>query len=129
MEVNIPVSLGELLDKISILEIKSKKISNDSKLTNIKKELNGLKKVLEDLNFNFSETNNLYEELYKINLTLWEIEDSIRILEKDKNFDNEFIELARKVYFTNDKRFEIKSEINKHFGSEFFEEKQYVEYE
>ena len=128
MEVNIPVSLGELLDKISILEIKSKKISNDSKLTNIKKELNGLKKVLEDLNFNFSETNNLYEELYKINLTLWDIEDSIRILEKDKNFGKDFINLARSVYITNDKRFQVKNEINKLFNSEYVEEKSYEDY-
>ena len=128
MEVNIPVSLGELLDKISILEIKSKKISNDSKLTNIKKELNGLKKVLEDLNFNFSETNNLYEELYKINLTLWEIEDSIRILEKDKNFGKDFVNLARSVYITNDKRFQVKNKINKKFNSEYVEEKSYEDY-
>ena len=128
MEVNIPVSLGELLDKISILEIKSKKISNDSKLTNIKKELNGLKKVLEDLNFNFSETNNLYDELYKINLTLWDIEDSIRILEKDKNFEKDFIDLARSVYITNDKRFQVKNEINKIFNSEYVEEKSYEDY-
>ena len=75
------------------------------------------------------EYENFYKKLLEVNLGLWEIEDKIRILEKDKNFDSEFIELARKVYFTNDKRFEIKSEINKHFGSEFFEEKQYVEYE
>ena len=128
MEVNIPVSLGELLDKISILEIKSKKISNDLKLTNIKKELNGLKKVLKDLNFNFSETNNLYEELYKINLTLWEIEDSIRILEKNKDFEKQFIDLARSVYITNDKRFEVKNEINKLFNSEYVEEKSYEDY-
>ena len=128
MEVNIPVSLGELLDKISILEIKSKKISKDSKLTNIKKELNGLKKVLEDLNFNFSETNNLYEELYKINLTLWEIEDSIRILEKDKDFGKDFVNLARSVYITNDKRFQVKNEINKIFNSEYVEEKSYEDY-
>lgn len=128
MEVNIPVSLGELLDKISILEIKSKKILNDLKLTNIKKELNGLKKVLEDLNFNFSETNNLYEELYEINLTLWEIEDSIRILEKDKNFGKDFINLARSVYITNDKRFQVKNKINKIFNSEFVEEKSYEDY-
>ena len=128
MEVNIPVSLGELLDKISILEIKNKKISNDSKLTHIKKELNGLKKVLGDLNFNFSETKNLYEELYKINLTLWDIEDSIRILEKDKNFGKDFINLARSVYITNDKRFQVKNEINKLFNSEYVEEKSYEDY-
>ena len=80
------------------------------------------------MNFNFSETNNLYEELYKINLTLWEIEDSIRILEKDKNFGKDFINLARSVYITNDKRFQVKNEINKMFNSEFVEEKSYEDY-
>ena len=87
MEVNIPVSLGELLDKISILEIKNKKILDDNKLVNIKKELSGLREVLESSNINLSEINDLYEELYKINLTLWDIEDSIRILEKNESFD------------------------------------------
>ena len=82
MEVNIPVSLGELLDKISILEIKNKKITNESKLVNIKKELSGLKNVLKELDINMSEANDLFEDLYKINLSLWEIEDSIRLLEK-----------------------------------------------
>ena len=128
MEVNIPVSLGELLDKISILEIKSIKISNESKLANIKKELSGLKKVLENLNINFSEIKNLYEELYKINLGLWEIEDSIRILEKDKSFEKDFIDLARSVYITNDKRFQVKNEINKLFNSNYVEEKSYEDY-
>ena len=128
MEVNIPVSLGELLDKISILEIKSIKISNKSKLANIKKELSGLKKVLENLNINFSEIKNLYEELYKINLGLWEIEDSIRILEKNKNFEKDFIDLARSVYITNDKRFQVKNEINKLFNSNYVEEKSYEDY-
>ena len=128
MEVNIPVSLGELLDKISILEIKSIKISNESKLTNIKKELSGLKKVLENLNINFSEIKKLYEELYKINLGLWEIEDSIRILEKNKNFEKDFIDLARSVYITNDKRFQVKNEINKLFNSNYVEEKSYEDY-
>ena len=128
MEVNIPVSLGELLDKISILEIKSVKISNESKLTNIKKELSGLKKVLENLNINFVEIKKLYEELYKINLGLWEIEDSIRILEKNKNFEKDFIDLARSVYITNDKRFQVKNEINKLFNSNYVEEKSYEDY-
>ncbi len=128
MEVNIPVSLGELLDKISILEIKSIKISNESKLANIKKELSGLKKVLENLNINFSEIKKLYEELYKINLGLWEIEDSIRILEKNKNFEKDFIDLARSVYITNDKRFQVKNEINKLFNSNYVEEKSYEDY-
>ena len=128
MEVNIPVSLGELLDKISILEIKNKKILDDAKLVNIKKELSGLRKVLESSNINLSKINDLYEELYNINLTLWDIEDSIRILEKNENFDQEFIDFARKVYITNDKRFEVKNKINKTFNSKYVEEKSYEDY-
>ena len=128
MEVNIPVSLGELLDKISILEIKNKKILDDTKLVNIKKELSGLRQVLESLNINLSEINDLYEELYNINLTLWDIEDSIRILEKNESFDKEFIDFARKVYITNDKRFEVKNKINKTFNSKYIEEKSYEDY-
>ncbi len=128
MEVNIPVSLGELLDKISILEIKNKKILDDTKLVNIKKELSGLRQVLESLNINLSDINDLYEELYNINLTLWDIEDSIRILEKNESFDKEFIDFARKVYITNDKRFEVKNKINKTFNSKYVEEKSYEDY-
>ena len=128
MKVNIPISLGELLDKISILEIKNKKILDESKILNIKKELNGLKKVLDELNINLSETNSLFNKLYKINLTLWEIEDSIRVLEKNENFGEKFIELARAVYKTNDQRFEVKNDINKLFNSEYVEEKSYEDY-
>ena len=106
MKVNIPVSLGELLDKISILEIKKKKIQNESKLKNIKKELIGLRNVLDKLNIDISQTDDLYKDLYEINLSLWEIEDSIRVLEKNKDFEKQFIDLARSVYITNDKRFE-----------------------
>jgi glutamyl/glutaminyl-tRNA synthetase len=130
MNINIPISYGELVDKLTILEIKQQKIENQDKLKNINNEYLELDEVAKYLkNIDKIEYENFYKKLFEVNLGLWEIEDKIRILEKDKNFDNEFIELARKVYFTNDKRFEIKSEINKHFGSEFFEEKQYVEYE
>ena len=128
MEVNIPVSLGELLDKISILEIKNKKISNESKLLNIKKELSGLKIVLKELDINMSKANDLYENLYKINLSLWEIEDSIRLLEKNESFGKDFVKLARSVYITNDKRFEVKNKINKLFQSQYIEEKSYEDY-
>ena len=128
MKVNVPISLGELFDKISILEIKNKKILDESKIVNIKKELNGLKKVLDELNINLSETNNLYNKLYKINLTLWEIEDSIRVFEKNEDFGEKFIELARAVYITNDQRFEVKNDINKLFNSEYVEEKSYEDY-
>ena len=128
MEVNIPVSLGELLDKISILEIKNKKITNESKLVNIKKELSGLKNVLKELNINMSEANDLFEDLYKINLSLWEIEDSIRLLEKNEDFGKDFVKLARSVYITNDKRFEVKNKINQLFKSQYIEEKSYEDY-
>ena len=128
MKVNIPVSLGELLDKISILEIKKKKIQNESKLKNIKKELIGLRNVLDKLNIDISQTDDLYKDLYEINLSLWEIEDSIRVLEKNKDFEKQFIDLARSVYITNDKRFEVKNEINKLFNSEYVEEKSYEDY-
>ena len=128
MKVSVPISLGELLDKISILEIKNKKILDRSKILNIKKELNGLKKVLDELNINSSESNSLYNKLYKINLTLWEIEDSIRVLEKNEDFGEKFIELARSVYKTNDQRFEVKNDINKLFNSEYVEEKSYEDY-
>ena len=128
MKVSVLISLGELLDKISILEIKNKKILNESKILNIKKELNGLNKVLDELNINLSESNSLYNKLYKINLTLWEIEDSIRVLEKNEDFGEKFIELARSVYKTNDQRFEVKNDINKLFNSEYVEEKSYEDY-
>ncbi len=128
MEVNIPVSLGELLDKISILEIKNKKITNESKLVNIKKELSGLKNVLKELDINMSEANDLFEDLYKINLSLWEIEDSIRLLEKNEDFGKDFVKLARSVYITNDKRFEVKNKINQLFKSQYIEEKSYEDY-
>ena len=128
MKVSVPISLGELLDKISILEIKNKKILDKSKIFNIKKELNFLKKVLDELNINSSESNSLYNKLYKINLTLWEIEDSIRVLEKNEDFGEKFIELARAVYKTNDQRFEVKNDINKLFNSEYVEEKSYEDY-
>ena len=128
MEVNIPVSLGELLDKISILEIKNEKILNESKLVNIKKELSGLKNVLKELDINMSEANDLFEDLYKINLSLWEIEDSIRLLEKNEDFGKDFVKLARSVYITNDKRFEVKNKINQLFKSQYIEEKSYEDY-
>jgi hypothetical protein len=128
MKVSVPISLGELLDKISILEIKNKKILNESKILNIKKELNSLNKVLDELNINLSESNMLYNKLYKINLTLWEVEDSIRVLEKNEDFGEKFIELARAVYITNDQRFEVKNDINKLFNSEYVEEKSYEDY-
>ncbi len=123
--INAPISIGELIDKITILEIKKNKLQN-SKLENVLKELSFLRKLMEKHQIEI--TDNLFTELKEINLTLWNIEDQIRIKEKNKEFDNIFIELARSVYFTNDKRSEIKKRINRLSNSEITEEKSYAEY-
>ena len=122
------ISVGELLDKISILEIKLNKIKNQNSQKEIKKEYNLLKKTK---NLNIKGTvkiKELTKKLKMINLRLWGIEDKIRICEKNKDFGKEFIRLARNVYFTNDKRSVIKSDINKISGSNIREIKQYVNY-
>ena len=123
--INAPISIGELVDKITILEIKKNKLQN-SKLENVLKELSFLRKLMEKHQIEI--TDDLYTQLKEINLTLWNIEDQIRIKEKNKEFDNIFIELARSVYFTNDKRSEIKKRINRLSNSEITEEKSYAEY-
>lgn len=128
MNLKIPISIGELLDKISILEIKCIKITDENKLVNIKKELSVLKQEYEKIKINDSVINTLYKELFDINLMLWEVEDSIRVLEKNQKFENTFIELARTVYKTNDRRFEVKNKINNILNSEFKEEKSYEKY-
>ena len=120
MTVNIPISYGELVDKLTILEIKQKKITDNNKLKNISNEYVELDNVATKLkNIDNKQYALFYKKLLSINLNLWDIEDKIRILEKEKDFNTEFIELARKVYITNDERFDVKSKINKHFGSEF----------
>ena len=123
--INAPISIGELVDKITILEIKKIKLQN-SKLENVLKELSFLRKLMEKHQIEI--TDNLFTQLKEINLKLWNIEDQIRIKEKNKEFDNIFIELARSVYFTNDKRSEIKKRINRLSNSEITEEKSYAEY-
>ena len=123
--INAPISIGELIDKITILEIKKNKLQN-SKLKNVLKELSFLRKLMEKHQIEI--TDDLFTQLKEINLTLWNIEDQIRIKEKNKEFDNIFIELARSVYFTNDKRSEIKKRINQLSISEITEEKSYAEY-
>jgi len=128
MGINIEISLGELLDKITILEIKSSKIKKDNKLKNVNFELYYLNSYLKTIDID-NDIKNLKNQLYKINKKLWEIEDRIRIHEKNKNFNNEFIELARSVYMVNDERAQVKREINTIYSSEFIEEKEYVEYE
>jgi hypothetical protein len=125
--INVPVSVGELIDKLSILQVKKTKVTNTEKLEYIKKEFELLYNLsAEFLNNNLIE--NLYHELVSTNSNLWEIEDRLRILEKDGRFEGEFIDMARKVYFTNDKRFELKNEINSLTSSEIREVKEYVDY-
>ena len=123
--INAPISIGELVDKITILEIKKNKLQN-SKLENVLKELSFLRKLMAKHQIEI--TDNLFTQLKEINLKLWNIEDQIRIKEKNKEFDNIFIELARSVYFKNDKRAEIKKRINRLSNSEITEEKSYQEY-
>ena len=123
--INAPISIGELVDKITILEIKKNKLQN-SKLENVLKELSFLRKLMAKHQIEI--TDDLFTQLKEINLKLWNIEDQIRIKEKNKEFDNNFIELARSVYFTNDKRSEIKKRINRLSNSEITEEKSYAEY-
>ena len=123
--INAPISIGELVDKITILEIKKNKLQN-SKLENVLKELSFLRKLMEKHQIEI--TDDLFTQLKEINLTLWNIEDQIRIKEKNKEFDNIFIELARSVYFKNDKRAEIKKRIHQLSNSEITEEKSYAEY-
>ena len=122
------LSAGELLDKLSILEIKLSKIKNPALLQEIKKDYNAIKEA-KNKNINSSdEINFLYTDLKKINEQLWEIEDKIRLCEKNSDFKDKFIQLARDVYFKNDKRSKIKSEINKISGSNIQEVKQYTQY-
>ena len=122
------ISAGELLDKLSILEIKLNKIKNPSLLEEIKKEYNSLSEA-KNKNINFSnEIKILYKNLKEINEKLWKIEDEIRLCEKSSEFKDKFIQLARDVYFTNDKRSKTKLEINKILNSNIKEIKLYTEY-
>ena len=123
--MNIEVSIGEIVDKLTILKIKKNNITDESKLFNIIAEYDYLYDVVfNQLKIESDDFNNLL----LVNESLWKIEDDIRDKERDKVFDTEFIELARSVYTTNDKRAEIKKEINLKYGSFFVEEKSYSNY-
>jgi hypothetical protein len=123
----IPVSVGELIDKLSILRVKQTKIANPEKLAYVNKEFELLYNF-SSVYFNNEEISKLYHELVETNSKLWDIEDKLRVLETEKNFGFEFIELARGVYYTNDKRFVLKNKINERTSSEIREVKEYVEY-
>ena len=127
MIISTPVSLGELVDKISILHIKNKNIKDDEKLKLIREELKLLTITL-DRHLKKNDIQEFLDALIKINSELWIIEDEIRDCERSKKFDEKFISLARSVYITNDKRSKIKLDINKKFGSEIVEVKSYEEY-
>ena len=127
MLINTPISLGELVDKISILMIKKKNISDTIKLQHVNKELEFLQKTLKKY-ISEEEINEFLLKLVNINSKLWDIEDDIRECERKKLFDQTFIDLARSVYFTNDERAKVKNDINKTFGSELVEVKSYEEY-
>lgn len=127
MIINTPVSLGELLDKISILIIKEKNIVDTQKQYHIKNELEVLNKTLEN-SISRSQAKEYIEKLIEINSELWFIEDDIRDCERKKQFDQKFIDLARAIYIKNDRRSEIKLEINTKFGSELVEVKSYEKY-
>jgi len=128
MSIQIPVSIGEIVDKITILEIKSERIHDAKKLKHITSELDMLKLACSDTGLVLEKIDKEYVELKNINEKLWGIEDDIRDKERDKEFDEEFIRLARAVYVTNDKRAEVKKGINLKYGSEFTEEKSYNPY-
>lgn len=126
--ITVPISIGELIDKLSILHVKKTKITNIDKLNYVNNEF--------ELLYNFSsvflndeEVLKLYHELVETNSKLWDIEDNLRVIESKKNFDNNFIELSRSVYFTNDKRFELKDKINTLTNSDVREQKDYVNYQ
>ena len=124
----IPISPGELIDKITILEIKRESIVNKEKLSNINLEYKVLLETLENKIIASNEIDSLRIKLKTINKRLWDIEDQLRDLERSKTFNEDFIKLARSVYFTNDERSEIKKSINKLLNSEIVEEKSYSKY-
>tara|TARA_B100000886_G_C20257076_1_gene421285 strand:+ start:219 stop:602 length:384 start_codon:yes stop_codon:yes gene_type:complete len=126
--IKVTLSVGELIDKITILQIKNKFIKNNDQLKNINNELSILEPLLKKNKLNTPEINQLLSELYKVNMELWKIEDKIREKERKSDFKDEFITLARSVYITNDKRAKIKKNINLISGSHLIEEKSYAKY-
>ncbi len=123
--MKIEVSNGEIIDKLTIIQIKLERITDKAKLENLKKEYDELIKVSASI---ISTNDQLYKSLYEVNCELWDIEDHIRDLERSKDFNDDFIATARAVYFKNDKRSELKREINIKTSSGLIEEKSYEKY-
>lgn len=128
MTAMVPLSWGELIDKITILEIKNEQLKDAAKLANVRKELGMLSAIVDKAFPNNAQLATLTAQLKDINQKLWVIEDDIRQCERAKSFDKTFIELARAVYFTNDERSVVKRHINDLLGSELVEEKSYEAY-
>lgn len=123
--MKIEVSIGEIVDKLSILQIKTAFIKDEEKLNNVKKEYDYLYNIVfNEMKIEQSD----FFDMVSINRKLWKIEDDIRDKERDKTFNDEFVQLARSVYFTNDERAEVKKKINLKYGSLFVEEKSYSDY-
>tara|TARA_B100000989_G_scaffold271430_1_gene228198 strand:+ start:126 stop:515 length:390 start_codon:yes stop_codon:yes gene_type:complete len=127
-KINTPISVGELFDKITILEIKRVKIKDKNKLTHVKKELKLLKNIVNKKNINKRKISKIINQLKNVNIRLWNVEDKLRVYEKNKSFESEFVALARKVYFMNDKRAKLKNEINLRTNSQINEVKSYEKY-
>ena len=123
--MKIEVSNGEIADKLTIIEIKLKHIKDEKKVANLKTEFEVLDEAVKKI---ISKDDDLYRELLEINQELWDIEDRIRELEKAKDFGDEFVQVARSVYFTNDRRSDVKRRINEETGSKLMEEKSYEDY-
>ena len=127
--IQVPVSPGEVLDKITILEIKSERMTDPQKVANVRVELALLQETWAQAVTEDDVICDLHAQLKEINEALWEIEDDIRDKERVKEFDQRFIDLARSVYFTNDRRSEVKKKLNLHLGSQIIEEKSYQDYD
>ena len=128
MILNVPVSVGEVVDKVTILEIKSNRISDEAKLRNIRAELDQLRPMVSGGVFDSAEVTALFDGLRAVNGDLWDIEDNIRAEEAAGRFGDRFVELARAVYVTNDRRAELKKKINLATGSALVQEKSYEDY-
>ncbi|HUH54157.1 MAG TPA: DUF6165 family protein [Rhodanobacter sp.] len=126
--IQTPVSYGELIDKITILEIKSRRITDAAKLANVRNELDMLNATWANSAASQTDISDERARLLAVNEALWDIEDNIRLMERAQTFDAAFIELARSVYFRNDERAAFKREINQKLGSELVEEKSYQDY-
>ncbi|MFL6620465.1 MAG: DUF6165 family protein [Povalibacter sp.] len=127
-DILVPISPGELIDKITILQIKSERMTDASKLANVRTELEALEKTWSDSPHSKHDIRSEWTALKAINEKLWVIEDDIRDKERARSFDSQFIELARAVYVTNDERAAVKRQINTKLGSRIVEEKSYKEY-